>query len=110
MGLMMGPTVSQEAAVRTNLLQEVPMVVMVKQVSEGQGGKGSGLDISSLAVINFVLTYGSGGYQQCGGVLINGQGPDHENGMGEGYGGGGEGCSYNSNSGSPGAVLIEIKQ
>ena len=88
MGLMMGPTVSQEAAVMATLLmgQEVPMVVMVKQVSEGQGGKGSGLDISSLAVINFVLTYGSGGYQQCGGVLINGQGPDRQSGRGEGFG------------------------
>ena len=54
--------------------------------SEGQGGKGSGLDISSLVVINFVLTYGSGGYQQCGGVLINGQGPDRQSGRGEGFG------------------------
>ena len=82
--------------------------------SGGQGGKGSGLDISSYDLINFVLTPGSGGRHRCGGggggVLVNGEGPEHYSGSGEGYGGGGEGCNYSSRYGSPGAILIEIKK
>ena len=82
--------------------------------SGGQGGKGSGLDISYYDLINFVLTPGSGGRHRCGGggggVLVNGEGPEHYSGSGEGYGGGGEGCNYSSRYGSPGAILIEIKK
>ena len=82
--------------------------------TDGQGGEGSGVDISSLALINFVLTSGSGGEHTCGGggggVLVNGKGPGYQSGMGEGYGGGGEGCNYDSKYGSPGAILIEFKK
>ena len=41
---------------------------------------------------------------------MNGKGPEFYSGMGEGYGGGGEGGGYNSQYGSPGAILIEIKK
>jgi len=80
-----------------------------------QGGKGSGLDISTIALEHFKVTpaaggdycgqYGGGG----GGVLVDGQGPSN----GGSYGAGGRGRCNNVNDTVPaqqGIVLIEIKK
>jgi len=73
-------------------------------------GKGSGLDISTIALEHFKLTPAAGG-EHCkhkggggGGVLVDGQGP-HNGGS---YGAGGGQCS-NANP-AQGIVLIEIKK
>ena len=82
------------------------------------GGKGSGLDLTTLNMTRFVLTpgkagtgvnnFGGGG----GGILVNGKRPqDGRNRYdGEGFGGGrGANCySYSKPIGFPGCVLIEI--
>ena len=78
------------------------------------GGKGSGLDVSSIHLLNFSMSpgargkhsgnYGGGGG---GGVLINGLGPNRTTTtVGEGYGGG-RGYDSSSDDG-PGLVLVEI--
>jgi len=89
----------------------------VGQMGDGQdssdgnhGGKGSGLDISTIALQHFKLTpaaggdycgqYGGGG----GGILVDGQGPHN----GESYGAGGGKC--NNADPAQGIVLIEIKK
>merc|ERR1711962_664106 len=75
------------------------------------GGKGSGLDISTIALEHFKLTPAAGG-EACGrygggggGVLVDGQGP-HNGGS---YGAGAGGCS-NNDPAQQGIVLIEIKK
>lgn len=77
-----------------------------------RGGKGSGLDLSSITLQNFSLTPGVGGKAQGsiggggGGVLVNGVGPNRAStNSGEGYGGG---RYYNSDTDGPGLVLMEI--
>jgi len=74
------------------------------------GGKGSGLDISTIALEHFKLTPAAGG-ENCGncgggggGVLVDGQGPHN----GESYGAGGGKC--NNADPAQGIVLIEIKK
>ena len=76
------------------------------------GGHGSGEDISSYTMENFVLTPGMGGKSYMshatagvypggggGGVVVNGLGPYRCDNQGEGYGGG---------NGLPGVILLEI--
>jgi len=75
------------------------------------GGKGSGLDLSTLHMNNFVLTPGKGGEPNerygggGGGVIVNGIKPGNATHSGEGFGGGAYG--YGSSNGWPGCVLIE---
>ena len=86
-------------------------------------GHGTGEDITTYRMDNFVLSPGAGGkvwysgdhfkYSDIyyggggGGVLVNGQGPhrDSYDNQGEGYGGGGGG---RYREGLPGVILIEI--
>ena len=82
------------------------------------GGRGSGDDVTTYKMDNFVLTPGAGGKYNSsgrfyyggggGGVLVNGEGPqrvsDHQ---GEGYGGGG-GRHYGY--GLPGVILMEVEE
>jgi len=75
------------------------------------GGQGSGLDLSTLHMNNFVLTPGKGGEPTekhgggGGGVIVNGIKPGNATHSGEGFGGGAYG--YSSSRGWPGCVLIE---
>ena len=77
------------------------------------GGKGSGLDLSSITLQSFSITPGEGGKALGqrggggGGVLANGVGPNRNNtNSGEGYGGG---RGYeSSDTDGPGLVLMEI--
>jgi len=76
------------------------------------GGKGSGLDISTIALEHFKLTPAAGG-DSCGisgggggGVLVDGQGPPGPHNEGGSYGAGGGGCTYYEHQG---IILIEIK-
>jgi len=78
------------------------------------GGKGSGLDISTIALEHFKLTPAAGG-ESCkliggggGGVLVDGQGP--HNGRSYGAGGGDHECSNVNHPAQQGIVLIEIKK
>ena len=86
---------------------------------DGQEGLGTGEDVASFPLNNFVLTPGAGGYREGsgggggggGGVLVNNVGPQpHHEGTGQGYGGGGEG-SYDPEftfHGLQGVVIIEL--
>jgi len=81
-----------------------------QNTSYGDGGKGSGLDISTIALEHFKLTPAAGG-EGCdyfggggGGVLVDGQRP-HNGGS---YGAGGSPC--NNADPAQGIVLIEIKK
>ena len=85
------------------------------------GGRGSGLDISSITQLEtFHLTPGAGGQKHGkqrnsylnkyyggggGGVLVDGEGPQSSRFAGQGYGGGN---SQWSGDAGPGVVLIEI--
>ena len=80
------------------------------------GGHGTGEDIVTFVLDNFILSPGDGGehYSQWGGggggVLINGQGPDEgENTLvGSGYGGGGGYYSSSQRQGLEGVIVAEI--
>ena len=80
------------------------------------GGHGTGEDIVTFVLDNFILSPGDGGehYSQWGGggggVLINGQGPDKgENTLvGSGYGGGGGYYSSSQQQGLEGVIVAEI--
>ena len=88
---------------------------------KNDGGRGTGEDISSYKMENFVLTPGAGGKYYYdgsyyggggGGVMVNGQGPQRSSdNQGEGFGGGG-GWRVNGhkgiNVGLHGVVLIEV--
>ena len=83
-----------------------------------RGGMGSGIDVSTLNMTRFVLTWGKAGAANYvygdghsynvgggGGILVNGEKPSGgEEFQGEGFGGGG--CYRGS--GLPGCVLIEV--
>jgi len=73
----------------------------------GQGGKGSGEDVTQIKMRNFKLTPGEGGEDLWGGggggVLVNGEGPRQSGSDGEGYGAGG-----GRDEGLPGVVLLEF--
>ena len=89
---------------------------------EGFGGKGSGLDLSSITQLKtFHLSPGAGGQKHFekgrssydgkyyggggGGVLVDGEGPQSSRFAGQGYGGG---DSQWSGEAGPGVVLVEI--
>ena len=80
---------------------------------DSEAGKGSGLDVSRIAMKSFTLSPGEGGIGESfyggggGGVLVNGVKPESEACGGQGYGGGG---GYNGfvNAVSAGCVLIEL--
>ena len=75
------------------------------------GGRGSGLNISSIA-ISFLLTPGQGGRQNGGdgggggGVMVDQTGPQSTDNAGQGYGRGGGG---DNGQPGPGLVLLEFK-
>ena len=88
------------------------------------GGRGTGEDITTYRLDNFVLSPGAGGkYDKSedgyysggggGGVLVNGEGPQRDSdNQGEGYGGGAN-CHRNSDGdlmydGLPGVILLEV--
>ena len=88
------------------------------------GGRGSGDDVTTYKMDNFVLTPGAGGkyfYDSIdgynyggggGGVMVNGQGPQRDSdNQGEGYGGGG-GRHYSRGTydGLPGVILMEVEE
>ena len=81
--------------------------------TDSAGGKGSGLDLSSITLQKFSITPGVGGKAQGnaggggGGVLANGDNPNRAStNSGEGYGGG---RGYeSSDTDGPGLVLMEI--
>ena len=87
-------------------------------------GHGSGVNVSSYHLNNFVLSPGVGGVWSehpghyfhaggGGGVLVDGEGPQRDNdNQGEGYGGGGSSRTDSNNAlrheGLPGVILLEI--
>ena len=85
-----------------------------EEPTNGWGGEGSGLDVSSISLQQFSLSpgvggkvsgstnYGGGG----GGVLVDGTGPQDTISAGEGYGGGGAGGVHGAPA--PGLLLLEI--
>ena len=83
----------------------------------GEGGEGSALNVSAIALQHFVLTPGKGGSgifgSQAqyggggGGVLVDGGGPLGPcMYFGEGYGGGANVCDYDG--GLPGVILLDF--
>ena len=77
----------------------------------GHGGDGSGFDLTSVNMDNFILSPGKAGSGLTfwggggGGVIVNGEKPTGEHSFtGEGYGGGG--CFVDK--GLPGCVLINM--
>ena len=85
----------------------------------GRGGVGSGVNISSLKMLNFELTPGKGGDYYWdnslgfyyggggGGVLVNGEGPERDSyTQGQGYGGGAG--RHSQHGGLQGVVLLEV--
>ena len=84
----------------------------------GNGGAGSGLQISSIPISSFTLTPGRGGKSKSGGyyggggggggVLVDGSGPQESEYDGEGYGGGAFGGGTSGVPG-PGLVLLEMR-
>ena len=105
----MTDTLMDTLAVVTKMTEE-----RMEVTDGGYGGKGSGLDLTSIILQQFSLSPGAGGKGDSdyggggGGVLVNGVGPNRTTtGSGEGYGGG----EYTGNSGDgPGIVLIEINR
>ena len=86
---------------------------------DGHGGKGSGFDLASTSLEHFTVSPGAAGERHIinggahyrgggGGVLVDGAGPRDSTYDGEGFGGGHGG--YYSGVGTPGIVLMEIKQ
>ena len=79
---------------------------------QAPGGKGSGIDVSTIPLKSFTLRPGEGGYGYAeagggGGVFINNEGPDDGvyGSRGEGYGGGGGGYDR---GGSDGAIMFDF--
>ena len=90
--------------------------------SYGEGGHGTGDDVTAYKMENFVLTPGAGGnyyytgwyYGGGGGVLVNGEGQQQDSlNQVEGYGGGGgyrrvSGVTHGY--GLPGVILMEVEE